>query len=245
MLTHRRNQPDDEQWAPISDLMAVVMLIFMLIAILLFVDIDLENRNYEQRCDEMKNMLSKEFEKDFVIWGAVLAEDLTIHFANQSVNFKTGNADITKEGGADIIGEFFPRYMEVISEIRRIYEKDGEKEVLAIRIDGHTSSGYESSKNPYISNLELSQDRARNIVRYALSLASSNDYERTVHELVTANGLSSSKRICNSNGTEDKNKSQRVEFKLLTNSCQESGVYEKAESLINYCPLEQEPFNES
>ncbi len=232
MLIHRNSNLDDEQWAPVSDLMAVVMLIFMLITMILFVNFDLEKQSNKERCDETKSLLDAEFHNDFLTWGAMLEKDLTIRFTNQSVNFEAGLSNITEEGGAAIIKNFFPRYMDIIEQIRK---KFGDEEVLAIRIEGHTSSEYENSNNPYIANLELSQDRARNIVDYALSLTSSIYYKKTVYELVTANGLSSSKLICHFNGDENKNDSRRVEFKLLTNSCQKAGVYDKSEAPINYC----------
>ena len=232
MLIRGRSLPDDEQWAPVSDLMAVMMLVFMLIAIILFINFDLERRSNSERCDETRKLLDSEFRGDFQKWGAVLEKDLTFRFTNQRVLFEGGSADITMEWFAEAIGDFFPRYMEVIG---RIQEKFGENEVLAIRIEGHTSSEYPGSNNPYISNLELSQSRARNIVQYALALPEARRYTGIVHELVTANGLSSSKIICAEGGTEDKDASRRVEFKLLTDSCQKAGVYDKIHAPVNFC----------
>ena len=233
MPLRARSFSDDEQWAPVSDLMASVMLVFMLISMILFINFFLERGSNSERCEESRAMLNSQFRGDFQKWGAVLEEDLTFRFTNQRVLFAPGNADIAQtDWFAAAIANFFPRYMSVIREIQK---KFGEREVLAIRIEGHTSSEYPGSDIPYIANLELSQDRARNIVQYALALPESERYADTVRKLVTANGLSSSKLICTADGSEDRDASRRVEFKLLTNSCQKAGIYDKIQSLINHC----------
>ena len=256
MLIRGRHHSDDEQWAPVSDLMAVVMLIFMLIAMILFINfdrerkesaeqikeiradirntvLDEEKKKNAERCAETRAILDSgfraPFRDNFREWGAVLEEDLTIRFTNQRVLFERGSADITqKKWFATAIRDFFPRYMSVITQIRK---KFGASEVLAIRIEGHTSSKWEDpNKDPYIANLDLSQRRARNIVEYVLdekNVPEAAQYQNIVHELVTANGLSSSQCICKVNGEEDKSFSRRVEFKLLTKSCQRAGAYDK------------------
>ena len=223
----RRHTSDEEQWAPVSDLMAVTMLIFMLIAMILFVDFDLDKINNIDNCEITKSMLNSEFKDDFEKWGAVLEDDLTIRFTNQRVLFAVNSAKIKKGGWfANMLEDFFPRYMKVIADI---LDKFGEKEILAIRIEGHTSSEYKDAGNesPYIKNMELSQDRARNILGYVLDLPQANEYQNNAYNLITANGLSSSKLIYNENGREDKDASRRVEFKLLTNSCQKAGLYDR------------------
>lgn len=215
---------DDEQWAPVSDLMAVIMLIFMLIAMILFVNFNLELLSNKERCAQTRDMLNLEFKDDFEQWGAELTDDLTIRFTNQNVFFKAGSANIENEF-AEMLHSFFPRYMKIIKE--DIPMKFGEDEVKSIRIEGHTSSEYKNlaeGENAYIKNMELSQNRARKILQYVLSPQDGlevADYGDTAKRLITANGLSSSHLIC-INNVEDKNRSRRVEFKLLTDSCQKS-----------------------
>ena len=232
MLTYRHTHTDDEQWAPVSDLMAIIMLVFMLIVMILLSHFDLERRNNIKQCETTKTMLNSEFNNDFKNWGAMLEEDLTIRFTNQRVLFESGSAEI-KQGGwfANMLENFFPRYMEVINDIQ---EEFGEKEILAIRIEGHTSSEYDDPgvDDPFIKNMELSQNRAREILKYVLSqknIVYPVDYDKTARRLITANGLSSSKLIYTEYGEEDQQSSRRVEFKLLTNSCQKAGIYDQAD----------------
>ena len=225
----RHHISDEEQWAPVSDLMAVAMLIFMLITMILFVDFDLDRISNIDKCETTKNMLDSEFGNDFAKWGAILEDDLTIRFTNQRVLFAVNSAQIELGGWfANMLEDFFPRYMGVITDI---LSKFGKNEILAIRIEGHTSSEYKDAGNesPYIKNMELSQNRARNILGYILALPQASEYQNNAYRLITANGLSSSKLIYNANGQEDKDASRRVEFKLLTNSCQKAGVYDGSE----------------
>lgn len=234
MLNKRHFDADDEQWAPVSDLMAAVMLIFMLISMLLFVNFDLGQRSHEKKCEQSWEMLKDEFEGDFSEWGAKLDKDLTIRFTNQKVLFGIGSSEVERnsEGGgwfAKMLRDFFPRYMRIIRGMRT---KFGAKEVVEVRIEGHTSSehGNPGPEGAFIKNMELSQDRARKILHFVLDanrVPQSAKYKKMAHELITANGLSSSRLKCREDGLEDQEASRRVEFKLLTNSCQQAGFYDK------------------
>ncbi|MGR3913333.1 MAG: OmpA family protein [Gammaproteobacteria bacterium] len=238
MLIRSHSHSDEEQWAPVSDLMAVIMLVFMLIAMLLFVSFDLDKRINIERCEETKDMLETQFKYDFANWGAILEEDLTIRFTNQRVLFGS-DSFIINPWFAGMLRNFFPRYMGVIKNIRGEF---GEGEVLAIRIEGHTSREYENpgAEDPFIKNMELSQNRAREILKYVLDLnrihARYFDYGALARRLTTANGLSSSRLICSASCEEDKKASRRVEFKLLTKSCQKAGVYDEIARSIRKCP---------
>ena len=209
---------DDEQWAPISDLMAALMLIFMLIAVVYIRTVVDQQAVFKQECDKIYRELKTEFSKDFDVWQVNLLEDLTIQFRNPEVLFLTGSDEI-RPYFERILENFFPRYMESISE----YKND----IKEIRIEGHTSSEYEAATGgdeAYFLNMELSQERTRAILQYVLNLPEANSYVAWAKSHITANGLSSSKLIY-VNGKEDRNLSRRVEFRLLTNSCQKAGVY--------------------
>ena len=75
----------------------------------------------------------------------------------------------------------------------------------------------------------MSQDRSRSILEYARRLKqvrALKESDRKILKLTTANGLSSNQLICDIDGAENRTKSRRVEFKLQTRSCRESGRYE-------------------
>lgn len=211
---YSKSDDSDAQWAPVSDLMAVLMLIFMFIAIV-FV------RTVREDCDKIYQVLDAEFADDFVRWDVELLRDSTIRFRNPDVLFSAGSDEIRPEFRA-ILSNFLPRYVE---SIEPFHKKD---EIREIRIEGHTSSEYgqEPYEKAYFLNMALSQSRTRAILRYTLELPEVSQYVEWVRPLITANGLSSSDLILLPDGNEDRDRSRRVEFRLLTSSCQMGGVYE-------------------
>lgn len=65
--------------------------------------------------------------------------------------------------------------------------------------------------------MELSQNRTRAIIQYALSLPELVPYHSLIKEKLTANGLSSSQIIKKEDGSEDFDASRRIEFKVVVN----------------------------
>ena len=240
MLLRQKNGTDEEQWAPVSDLMAVTMLVFMLIAMILSSNFALKHQQYKSQCEATKTMLRKEFDNDFKKWGAELADDLTIRFTNKSVYFENELSKIKPEF-KNILDNFFPRYMQIIQVVEEEFNEDkkGETldEIIAVRIEGHTSSVWQNTRtrDAYVSNMQLSQNRSFAILEYVLQKlnTSHSDHKHLAQQLITASGLSSSKLICDS-CKENQSASRRVEFKLLTRSCQKAGRYEKPEGVE--CP---------
>lgn len=240
---------EDEHWAPVSDLMAALMLIFVFIAVFYVQNVviqkgDIEEqkkalqqqveaseqqkKRYQKMCADIRSDLIEmrdEFNRLFKGWEISLVEDLlSIKFGNSKISFPSGESDIEKF--KPVLDEFFPRYMSVLA---------GRLEDIAeIRIEGHTSSkfvGAESTDGKYIGNMKLSQDRTRKILEYLLKIMDGNPLKEKIKDRITANGLSSSKIIIQ-NGVESEEASRRVEFRLVAFSCQNEeklkrGSYDK------------------
>ena len=139
-------------------------------------------------------------------------KDGTIRFKEPEVFFSKGESEL-KTQFKDILDSFFPRYINVI------YTNYKDK-VTEIRIEGHTSSEWEEgvdTKTAYFKNMELSQDRTRNVLEYVMNMESLSEYENWLIDNITANGMSYSHRIYKDN-VEDKDASRRVEFRVITNS---------------------------
>ncbi len=120
------------------------------------------------------------------------------------VLFATGAYDLTQRGKG-FIDEFLPVYLDVLfSEEYRPY-------VSEIIIEGHTDS-----VGTYLSNLQLSQQRALAVASYVLgdSPAVSPDMKNVLRDVVTVNGRSFSDRIFGPDGLEDMDASRRVVFKF-------------------------------
>ena len=230
MRPHFIGADDTEQWAPVSDLMAALMLVFMLIAIFFAAPaasglVDTAYRAaYKGKCNKIFREFQEEFADDFVKWKVELLPDLTIRFSNPRILFSSGSDEIP-QGFKDILRDFFPRYVDTARRaVRRYRDK-----IQEIRIEGHTSSVYRAAQNAvdaYFRNMDLSQRRTRAILRFALELPQAEKYGEWITPLITANGLSSSRLILTAAGEEDIKRSRRVEFRLVTNSCLKARVYE-------------------
>jgi len=167
---------------------------------------------YRQLQDDLHKALLAEFAADMAKWRTVIdRKTLAIRFQKPEVLFGQGGADVT-ETFKEILDDFFPRYIRVLmSDAFR-------DQIDEIRIEGHTSSEWfsdVSGNDAYFENMRLSQDRTRNVLRYCLGTIEDRRRHEWIQSLITANGLSSSKRIF-SGGAEDKDASRRVEFRVRT-----------------------------
>ena len=158
--------------------------------------------------------LMDEFRKDFKPWGAELDKDtLIFRFKNPSVMFKAGKKDVSPQY-KNILSDFFPRYIKVITN----YKTDIEK----VFIEGHSSSEfssrYSAAKN-FQKNLELSQGRADEVLKYSSSLSNTmvKKNQLWIDATFKALGLSSSQLVFNEDGTENKPLSRRVEIRIQSN----------------------------
>jgi len=121
------------------------------------------------------------------------------------VMFESGDYDLSA-AGRSFIDKFLPVYLEVL------FSDEYSQYVSEIIIEGHTDS-----VGTYLSNLELSQQRALAVASYVLGdscKAVSADLKNELRPVVTVNGRSYSERIFNADGTEDKDASRRVVFKF-------------------------------
>jgi len=169
---------------------------------------------YDQNRLDLYDALDKEFKKDLPLWGAEITKDLAVRFTNPEVMFNTGQTEL-KPKFREIMSSFFPRYLKIISSPKY---KDAIQE---IRIEGHTSSAWKeavSRDEAYIKNMELSQSRTRSTLSYLFELPESQRHLDWLRNHLTANGLSSSRPIVNIDGTENMERSQRVEIRIRTNA---------------------------
>lgn len=230
---------DETEWLSVSDLMAGLMIIFLFIAIVYIAPIKKQNDELEKQREKLKQVqgellaqrsrikkiavawqekekdiiqaLTNEFKEDLPRWNAEFDPvTLLIKFKSPEVLFDQNSA-IMKKDFKEILDNFFPRYVGILNKYRSSIEE--------IRIEGHTSSVWrpnDSVDYAYFENMKLSQDRTRNVLKYALLLETVKSDKEWLRSLLTANGLSSSRLIRSPNGTEDQVLSRRVEFRLKT-----------------------------
>ena len=211
----------EAQWISLSDLMTGLMMLFMLIAVAFMLKVQADEAKakqlaaqYNQIRQDLYDDLYTEFKDDLPVWNAVFTNDLILTFQGPEVLFDIGKADL-KPRFRQILQNFFPRYVRIITLPK--YKNS----IHEIRIEGHTSSdwnGTTGTDEAYFENMELSQDRTRSTLRFVLRLPDIQKDITWLRSNVTANGLSSSRLIMKRDGTEDADRSKRVEFRILTDA---------------------------
>ena len=230
-------QETEEHWVSISDVMAGLMVIFLFIAISYMVNANRKTERITKLRDKIENLLDAyrnlqadlsedlrvEFEEDLTKeeWRGYLdMETLSIRFKKP---FLPGEPNVP-ESFKNVLSKFFPRYIAILAKPKY------KNEIDEIHIEGHTSSvwkgesklekDYSREDAVYLENMKLSQNRARNVLQYVLrsdrpQIVLNKEW---IKKNLTANGLSSSKLILNPDGTENKEESRRVEFRVVTKS---------------------------
>ncbi len=217
-------------WIPYADLMTVLMVIFLFISLAYMGLVQYQKKQqdkifeeYKQTKENLYNELKQTFKNDFQRWNLELDKDLSIKFTNPNVLFQSGSSEITPVF-QDILTNFFPKYLSVIMQ-------DKYKDKIAeIRIEGHTDDvPIHRTNDPYIDNIQLSQDRSRNVLAFLRGLPCYQNLGESKEQLLqfwlTANGLSYGRTLDSnkqltfiSKNPIDKDKSRRVDFRIVTTS---------------------------
>lgn len=198
----------------IGDLMASLLLLFVLL--LAATLLNLQNQyddqlevaaQYTQVKKNIYDELQITFRDSLQAWQAEIdSTELVIRFTEPGMLFDNNQSNLKPEFRKILTG-FFPRYINVLN---RSEFKDNIEE---IRIEGHTDSN-----GDYYYNMKLSQDRTRSTLEYSMEQLPEDIDSDWVRKRLTANGLSSSKPILNKDGSENKQASRRVEFRIRTNA---------------------------
>lgn len=216
----------DSYWIPLADLMTVLMVIFLFISISYMLEVkkkqDEQNKVFQEYKKTKLNLLSElqaEFVSDFVPdkWNAKINSDLSIVFINEDVMFSY-NKSVVRPQFKEILEQFFPRYLNIL--LKPQYAD----KIAEVRIEGHTDI-----QGDYIYNLQLSQDRTRNVMKILLNLPYYESLYGTdkakLRYWLTANGLSFGRtldedgnRTLFSGKKPDDLKCRRVEFRIVTES---------------------------
>jgi outer membrane protein OmpA-like peptidoglycan-associated protein len=212
-------------WMSVSDLMTGLMVIFLFVAIAYMIQVN-ENQtvltDYVETKNHLHDKLVKEFAGDTAKWQMAIGKDLSMKFNNPQVLFATGSYQLTPTF-CDILDEFIPKYLDILL-------KDTlSSRIREIRIEGHTDNvpAPQFGKDPFMANVKLSQLRSYSVLEYIKNMPSYQKYsdeQRTKLEFwFTANGLSYGKAVDNdgeytaiSGNPIDKDKSRRVEFRIVT-----------------------------
>lgn len=224
-----KEQEAEVQWISISDIMTVLMIIFLFISILYMKRIQSQmqaiqeanqaikeaNKEYTDHKKVIYESLKREFEEDLKKWDAELQEDpIVIRFLSPEIMFHSGKS-LLRPQFKTILHDFCPRYFAVLNQFSKAIEE--------IRIEGHTSFEWHGSKSKteaYFKNMKLSQGRTRSVLQYCVTIKSLGaELKDWATKNLTANGLSSSKPLCTlSDSVNCRAQNRRVEFRAQIDS---------------------------
>lgn len=209
----------------VSDLMTGLMVIFLFVAVAYMIQVK-DNQSvlteYVETKQHLHDRLVSEFKGDTAKWKMVVGKDLSMKFKEPEVLFAQGSGEIQPKF-MQILDEFIPRYLNILlTDTLR-------ERIQEIRIEGHTDDlrMVKYGKDPYLSNVLLSQERAYNVLKYIREMSSFSAYTPEQKKLLdywfTANGLSYGKALDSnekysalSGDSIDRAMSRRVEFRIVT-----------------------------
>jgi chemotaxis protein MotB len=194
----RKQKEEDEEvsyWLSYSDLMAGVLIIFIL---LFTYKILAYNQNLESKESKIKELTSI---RKMII--TRLFPKTGVIKVRSNILFDVDQSKIKKEGH-QFLQKFIPRYLKVL-----LGEEDIKKHLSRIVVEGHTDN-----TGTYLYNLELSQARAFNVVKYIYSEEVITKYKDGLENFISAIGRSEVDLVLSDQGKISKNKSRRVEFKF-------------------------------
>lgn len=218
----------------ISDLMAALCCIFILVTISIVSSLKEKNQladKYQQLQQDLFLDLSDELGDDLEKWGATIDPDtLTIRFSSDD-GFDARSSTL-KTGYKKVLQVFFPKLVNVLLQDKY------KNEIEEIRIEGFTAPDRtdpygEGSEHDYVSGIKLSQERTQNVLLYCLEntnyLQDIDPKEKEkekdwIRKHIVSNGYSLSKplgvdgKLLKDNGEIDKAATRRVEFRIKTNS---------------------------
>ena len=138
---------------------------------------------------------------------------------SSGVLFQSNSYEIMSDGKA-LLNQFIPLYLSVLLKPEYV------DYLGQIIIEGHTDTNGE-----YLSNLELSQNRALSVAKYVLQMPSLSAAQREYLQLIlTSTGRSESDPIYNRDGTVNMDASRRVEFKF---SLKDAEMIEELKRLLD------------
>ncbi|MNI26879.1 MULTISPECIES: OmpA/MotB family protein [Pseudomonas] len=219
--THQKaRKQDSEHWISMSDLMAGLMMVFLLISVAYMRYVQIERDKIKEVAVAYQNSqvalyeaLNTEFAEELPKWDAEIDKTtLEFRFKSPDVLFDTGQITL-KTNFKTILDEFFPRYLEVLNGFN--------KNITEVRIEGHTSrvwSGAVSPEAAYFNNMELSQGRTRAVLQYLYSMSAVTEQRDWIKSVFAAVGFSSAHPVLNAEGLEDGERSRRVSFRVVTNA---------------------------
>ncbi len=224
---HRTEDGETNYWLSYSDMMAALLLIFVLVISFTMLQAKGQLETQKSKYEELHQLALEQKEQLDHVLGIRrdLIKALSDEFSDSSLKIaidqETGsitfdsnilfdrNRSNLKPSGEAFLREFLPKYFDVL------FKEEFKDRIGEIIIEGHTDTD-----GDYFFNLELSQKRSLTVSNFCLRSGNgflSDDIINDLRRIVTANGRSFSNPIYIEGDPEkgvDMDASRRVEFKF-------------------------------
>ncbi len=205
-------------WPSVSDMMSALMLIFLFIAVLFMVRVEVKQKelveladSFQVQQDQLVTDVIEAFEDDVEEWGGEILPNGNIRFNDPELIFERGSS-VIRPKFKGILTDFFPRYIQTV--------KEHKNEVSEILIEGHTSSEWRGAariEDIYLNNINLSSARALSILSFCFSLIENEEDKVWMTQVLRSTGVAFGEPII-IDGVEDLELSKRVEFSINSDS---------------------------
>jgi len=146
------------------------------------------------------------FKREIATGSLMITKDLTIKLNSKALYFQTGTYKLTKTQKI-FLSSFSKKLLSFLYA-----NKD---KVAALQINGHTSSEWKNVnfENRYLNNENLSMKRSFSVLR-EIFITQNEEKQRWLSKILQGQGLSFTDNP-SKNGKEDRQKSRRVDFKII------------------------------
>ena len=218
----QRTSSEDTPWVSVSDLMSGLMLVFLCIAVLFMREVKQDRDRYADVAEQysetrvgIQEALEEAFPTGNPEGAEVIPGALIIRFLDKDAGYADAQETVPL-GFKQKLEPFTTKLLDILES------DDFKDHVVELRIEGHTSSGWANStaQQAYLKNMDLSQARSLNVLKYILALPRVTGQPKTeqwLKQVVRANGMSSS-ALLPSAEAEDPAQSKRVEFRIVTDA---------------------------
>lgn len=201
---------DNIFWTTMADLMLGLAIIFMTLFILAMTGFTQDTIHQKQEQIKASQELIEKLEKENIqaevdkMTGDIKISDLQL--------FEVNSWNLSSKGKA-YLDKLIPIYVNTIFSKPELVEG-----INNIIIQGHTDSqsfsGLKTKNEQFAKNMELSLKRANSVADYIFRTNYNKNYSEELRSKLVVEGKSFAEPILKADGTEDFDKSRRVELKL-------------------------------
>ena len=201
---------DNIFWTTMADLLLGLAIIFMTLFVLAMTGFSQNAIQQKQEQIKASEELIEKLEKENI---KAEVDEMTGDIKISDLELFEVNSWTLSSKGRQYLDKLIPIYVDTIFSKQELI--DGINNII---VQGHTDSqsfsGLKTKDEQFTKNMELSLKRANSVAEYMFKTNYNKAYSGKLRNMLIVEGKSFSEPILKSDGTEDFDKSRRVELKL-------------------------------